>query len=252
MDIAGAIRQPVRAAAFATLTAGTLAAWYPLVARTRDDAERRALLARFRSVYTRVTRRLFGVDAHVLGGPLPRATKGRLVVANHRSGLDIVLVAQLGDGVFLSRGDVATWPLLGEFAKQAGTLFVDREDHGSRASAVRAIRSALKAGETVCVFAEGATFAGDDVRPFHPGAFLAARGLDVDVVAIGLAYAEGAEFGDETFGEHLGRIAARRRTRVAIALGASGPMPAIRDVKEVAEHYRARVEELVRQARAAV
>jgi len=252
VGIRSRLRKNARAAAFAALTAGTLGAWYPLTFRKPDERDRRPIRAGFRVVFTRGVLELFGVEAEIVGGPAPRTERGRLVIANHRSALDIPLVAAHAPGVFLSRGDVGDMPLLGTFAREAGTLFVDREDQGSRASAVRMIRSALKEGETVIVFAEGTTFSGDEVRPFHPGAFLAARGLDVDVLSAGLAYADGAEYGDETFAEHLARIAARPRTKVALVLGEPEPLPKLKDVRDVAEHFRGRVQGLVGRARAKV
>jgi len=245
----GAILKPVRAAGFAALTAGSLVL---LAAREQlaTADENAAILVRHKKRYFAAMLRLFGADLEVLNGPPPPATRARLIIANHRSALDIGVLMWLFDAKMLSRGDLASWPLVGRGARRLGTLFVDRSDQASRAGAVRVMRSALKAGRSVVVFAEGTTFAGDEVRPFHPGAFLAARGLDVEILPVGLAYEPGADFVSKTFGAHVVAIAARRSSRVVANIGA--PMLPARDPRVTAEQVRDAVARLVIEARARV
>ncbi|MDW8364070.1 MAG: lysophospholipid acyltransferase family protein [Myxococcales bacterium] len=193
--------------------------------------------------------RLFGAEVRCLGSaPAPRA--GRLVVANHRSPLDVVVLLSRFGGRLLARADLARWPVLGEAARRAGTLFVDRGEHRSGARALRAIRRALAAGQTVHVFPEGTTVAGDEVRPFHAGAFAAVRGLDADVVPVGLAYPAGVEFTEDSFVAHLRRVAARPRTPVGVAIGA--PLTLDGDATALAQRARQSVAALVREARSLV
>jgi len=113
--------------------------------------------------------------------------------------------------------------------------------------AVRALRDRLQKHNTVSVFPEGTTLAGDEVRPFQQGAFAAAHGLDVEIVPVGIAYPPGSEFLDESFGQHMARMARRPRTDVACVVGRPRPMPSAR--KGVAEQLRVDVQELVHEAR---
>lgn len=89
---------------------------------------------------------ILGIEVHSAGdddvGPadegMPLGSPA-LIVANHRSALDIpILLARFG-GVALSRGDLARWPVLGFAARRASTIFVDRGSTGSRAAAIRSI-----------------------------------------------------------------------------------------------------------------
>lgn len=175
------------------------------------------------------------------------AKSARLVVSNHRSPLDILLLLERFGGVVLSRADLANWPILGPAARKAETIFVDREDTLSGVLAVRALRDRLAQDHTVVVFPEGTTSAGDAVRPFQQGAFAAARGLPVEIVPVGIAYPPGSEFLDETFTQHMTRMARRPRTEVACVIGEPRPMPATR--KGIPEALRADVQELVYRAR---
>lgn len=248
MDL-GALRKSLRAAGFAALTASSIALLHAREALS-TEAEHGAVLTRHKKRYFGAMLRLFGTDLEVLHGPPARATRARLIISNHRSALDIGVLMWLFDAQILSRGDVAQWPLVGYGARRLGTLFVDRRDQSSRAGAVRVMRRTLAAGRTLVVFAEGTTYAGDEVRPFHPGAFLAARGLDVEVVPVGLAYEPGAEYVAKTFSAHLADVAARPRSRVVASIGA--PMSAADDPRVAAEQVREAVARLVLEARAAV
>jgi 1-acyl-sn-glycerol-3-phosphate acyltransferase len=151
---------------------------------------------------------------------IPAATGPRLIVSNHRSPFDIGVLLSIFGGHAVSRADLAGWPVIGYAARRAGTIFVNRESAGSGASAIRAIRKRLQEGRSILVFPEGATFAGDEVRPFRAGAFTALRGLPVEVVPVGLAYDLGSEFVEETFVEHVLRVARRPRTRCVVHIGA--------------------------------
>jgi lyso-ornithine lipid O-acyltransferase len=196
---------------------------------------------------------IFGVHARVVVeageavNPQPSAARARLVVANHRSPLDIPLLLRQFGGCVLSRADLATWPVLGPAAVSAETIFVDRKDTMSGVVAARKIRERLTRGRTVIVFPEGTTHAGDEVRGFFEGAFAAARGLQIELVPVGIAYQAGSEFVEPTFQEHLARVAGRAETRVACVIGTPRPMQGSR--KAVSAELRADIQSLVAKAR---
>jgi 1-acyl-sn-glycerol-3-phosphate acyltransferase len=171
----------------------------------------------------------------------------RLVIANHRSPFDIGVLLHLFGGHALSRADLAHWPILGLAARRAGTIFVDRESAHSGASAIREIRRRLMDGASVLVFPEGRTAAGDEVLPFKSGIFTAMRGLDVELVPVGLAYDPGSEWVNETFVGHVLRVARRPTTRIVVHIGA--PRIVRRRTPNLPEELRADVQKLVLRAR---
>ena len=197
---------------------------------------------------------LFAVSIEVRGA-LPRATtRGRLVVANHRSTIDIAVLLRTFGGRMVSRADLSGWPLLGAAARGVGTIFVDRAKAASGASTVFAMKTALQTGETVCLFPEGTTFAGDEVRPFHAGAFVATRGTGAEIVPVGIAYqrGSGAAFVDEPFMAHLSRMASADPTRVVACIGEPIPIEPGARAAALSDRTRARVQALVNEARARV
>ncbi|HET8935714.1 MAG TPA: lysophospholipid acyltransferase family protein [Polyangiales bacterium] len=245
LDIAAA-RSGARALGMGTLTVSMLAGVSVHEWLSAPEAQR-PIFQRWMKAWAHSLLKLFGVRAAWSGATTQRATCARLIVSNHRSPLDILLLLQRFGGVVLSRADLANWPVLGPAARRAETIFVDRENTLSGVLAVRALRDRLSQQHTVIVFPEGTTVAGDEVRPFQQGAFAAARGLPVEVVPVGIAYPPGSEFLDETFTQHMTRMARRPRTEVACVVGQPQMMPAAR--KAVAEQLRADVQDLVHQAR---
>ncbi|MEM1414348.1 MAG: lysophospholipid acyltransferase family protein [Myxococcota bacterium] len=184
-------------------------------------------------------------------GVIPPASGPRLIVANHRTALDIGVLMERAGGHFLSRDDLAEWPVIGPLAKHGGTIFVERGNKRSGARAIRAIRRHLADGATVVVYPEGSTYRGDEVRPFLGGAFSAAKATKAEILPVGLAYPEGVEFVDMGFMAHVGSIAARPRTPVTVVVGE----PLGMDVEggktaAVAAHARNVVQSLVDRARA--
>jgi 1-acyl-sn-glycerol-3-phosphate acyltransferase len=200
--------------------------------------------------------RIFGIRLETLGDADHRAPggRGRLVVANHRGVIDVAILLRSFGGFMVSRADLARWPLVGAAARATGTIFVDRSDSMSGASVIRTIREQLDAGRTVTLFPEGTTFPGDEVRPFHAGAFLAALRRNVDVVPVGIAYQTGskAAFVDETFPQHLSKMASADPSHVALAVGAPIPAETAKKTVNLSEAARAAVVEQVARARAFV
>ncbi len=173
----------------------------------------------------------------------------RLLVCNHRSAIDIALTLHIFGGQLLARGDMAAWPGIGKLATAAGTLYVDREDTSSGAAAIRRLSKRLGEGRTVIVFPEGTTYPGDEVRPFHAGAFMAIARAHGQVLPAGIAYAgDDAFFGDEPFSTHVRRVAGVRGTRVVVAVGEPIPFSG-QKAGELRDRSHAAVQALVHWAR---
>jgi 1-acyl-sn-glycerol-3-phosphate acyltransferase len=241
------LRSVVRGAAMLGFTAGITHAGL-LRFQFCSEQERPTVAARWVGRWAGGLLRVFGVEQH-WASALPAATdRARLVVANHRSPLDILLMLQHFGGSVLARHDLERWPVMGRAARTGGTIFVDRQDAKSGVRAIREIRKRLQAHQTVVVFPEGTTHAGDLVHAFLGGAFSAVSSLPAELVPVGIAYDPGAEFVGESFAAHLVRVAQRPRTRVALCVGDS--LPASRDREQMARDLRDAVQALVTRARA--
>lgn len=246
------VRQAYRASGFVATTATMLPLYLShqrRVAEPEKDLVRDLWVRR----WARSLLGLFSVEVVLRGSappPTRRGERGRLIVANHRSAIDIgVMLATFG-GMMVSRADIATWPVVGPAARSVGTVFVDRSSAKSGAATIRTIQRHLEDGYTVGLFPEGTTFAGDEVRPFHGGAFIAAARAGAEVLPVGLAYpsSSGAAYVDETFLAHLGRMAKSEATRMGVAVGAPILAKGLR-AADLCERAHAEVSQRVLEAR---
>ena len=112
-----------------------------------------------------------------------------LLVSNHLSYIDIIVLSSIRPCVFVAKRDVANWPLFGWLAHAAGTIFVDRERRVSSANSVDVIRNAIANGAVVVLFPEGTSSDGSAVLPFKPALFESAVQLRCPIAAASIEYA---------------------------------------------------------------
>ena len=117
-----------------------------------------------------------------------------LLVGNHLSYLDILVLGALHPLVFVSKSEVRSWPVFGWLATKAGTVFLQRERRSDLVRVQQEIQVAVAAGLTVVFFPEGTTTDGRTIRPFHAGLFVGAADnrWPVTPVWLGYALAEGS------------------------------------------------------------
>jgi 1-acyl-sn-glycerol-3-phosphate acyltransferase len=243
------LRRVARTAGFGVLTA-TMVPGFLARASFAPTEDREGIRTRWVGAWCSALLAMFGIRVTV-EGPMPAAGVGHLVVANHRSTADILILLRTFGGRMVSRKDLASWPLVGIAARVAGTVFVDRADAASGATAVRTIEHWLAERSTVIAFPEGTTFSGDDVRPFRPGTFVAAIRSGADIVPVGLAYAKDSEaaFVGESFPAHLARMAAADPSRVAMCVGRAIAVDPKARAAPLRDRAREEVERLVDDAR---
>jgi len=243
------VRRAARTAGFGAVTAAMLPAFLAraALAQPRDREE---LRGRWVGAWCSALLAMFGVRV-LVRGDMPAAGIGHLVVANHRSTADILVLLRAFGGRMVSRKDLATWPLVGVAARAAGTVFVDRADAASGATAVRSIASHLAEPSTVIVFPEGTTFPGDEVRPFRTGTFVSALQSGADVIPVGLAYARDSEaaFVGESFPAHLSRMAGAEPSLVAMCVGSPIVIDSESRSTRLRDLAQAEVQRLVHEAR---
>ena len=112
-----------------------------------------------------------------------------LLVSNHLSYLDIVVLSSIRPCVFVAKRDVASWPLFGWLALAAGTIFVDRERRFSSPNVVDRIRNAIAGGSVVILFPEGTSSDGSTVLQFKSALLESAVQLRAPIAAASIEYA---------------------------------------------------------------
>ncbi len=135
-----------------------------------------------------------------------------LLVSNHVSWLDIVAIGAQSPVHFLSKAEVRHWPVIGWLANAAGTQFIQR-GQASGETLHSQLRDALQQGESLVIFAEGTTTAGDRVRAFHGRLMSCAIESQTPVQPVAIAYRREGQrdlmapfIGDDEFSRHLLRL----------------------------------------------
>ena len=168
-----------------------------------------------------------------------------LLVANHMSYFDPLIVASHVPCTVVAKSEIGSWPCVGDVARRLGILMLQRGCGMSGARVLREAMRALERGVSVLVFPEGTTTTGDRVLPFRRGAFGAAALAGVPIVPVALKYAcaSTAWVGDDMFLPHYMRTIAKPYTRVSVDFLEPLAYARARTVSDLAEHARAAIEE---------
>lgn len=168
---------------------------------------------------------ILGIELRLLGTP---AGGPVLLVANHISWLDILVMHAARHCRFVSKAEVERWPLIGTLATGAGTLYIERESRRHAMRVVHHMAEALRAGDVLAVFPEGTTSDGQAVLPFHANMLQAAISADAPAQPVALAFVEAATgqpsfapsyIGDDTLVASLWRTLTAPPLAAVVAFG---------------------------------
>ena len=219
----------------------------------------------FPNWYHRQVCRLLGVTIHCHGavaGDLPV-----LLVSNHISWLDIIVLSAVAPVSFVAKSEVSTWPFISWLAKLQGTIFINRENRLGAGRSAREIMVRLRAGENIVVFAEGTSSDGNSVLPFKTSLFAAAKprgpdahalqhGIYVQSVSIAYTHQQGlalcrrgrpivAWYGDMDIASHAWELLKRGPLDVSVRIGAPVELETFKDRKDLAQHTETEVRRAV-------
>jgi 1-acyl-sn-glycerol-3-phosphate acyltransferase len=133
--------------------------------------------------------RHLGIELRISGTPVQAGPA--LLVSNHISWVDVVALLAACHCRFVSKADVARWPLLGTLVTGAGTLYVKRESRRDAMRVVHRMVQALGDGDILAVFPEGTTSDGSTVLAFHSNLIQAAISAHAPVQAVALRIVDG-------------------------------------------------------------
>lgn len=133
---------------------------------------------------------VLGIDLEVRGTPPDLGPL--MLVANHISWLDILVMHAARHCRFVSKADVQRWPLIGRLAAGGGTLFIARESNRDAMRVVHHMAASLRDGDILAVFPEGTTSNGVSLLPFHANLLQAAISADAPALPVGLNFIDAA------------------------------------------------------------
>lgn len=175
-----------------------------------------------------------------------------LLVTNHLSYLDIVVIASVLPARFVAKREIRSWLLVGWMCRTVDTIFVDRSSRRDTVRVGREIAEGLQAGDAIVLFPEGTSFPGHRVGSFKPALLAPVTGVGLPVrhgairyeVPAGEkpAYLSVAWWGNMPFGPHARELMELSRIDARLRFGAETHSGA--DRKDLAQRLHAHVSSL--------
>ncbi len=157
------------------------------------------------------------VEVEVIGKPTHDPST--LFVGNHISYIDIPLLFKyIPQASFVAKKEVGEWPIIGVAARQARTVFVDRNNNSNRSVVREGIQSALTHGQRVILFPSGTTSISEHVA-WKKGAFEIAKegGFKVQPFRINyLPLRDVAYIDDDTLIFHLMKLSQHKKIQATL------------------------------------
>ncbi len=111
-----------------------------------------------------------------------------LLVANHVSYLDIIVLGSLVKATFVSKAEVRKWPLFGWLSTLQNTVFINRRSREIKVQ-LKELSERVANHENLIIFPEGTSTDGKTIKPFKSSLFaICDLHAELKVQAIGMKY----------------------------------------------------------------
>ncbi len=162
-------------------------------------------IAFFAQLWARVTCRVLNIQVQIEGDASIKP--GSLIVANHVGSPDIFVLGATFKGFFVSKAEIADWPLFSWLARLGKTVFADRSKRQQVKVLIGEIQQRLNRDQCVILFPEAQATDGTDVVPFKSAVFESAVLASRPVVPVEIRYHDEnqptiAYYGD-SFASHI-------------------------------------------------
>ncbi len=188
---------------------------------------------------------LFFLGIKILRNEIPE-NKNFILMPNHRSYLDIFIVAALTPAAMVGKAELKKWPLGKLGVKVTSSILVDRSEIKSLVQTMNRIKETVNQGIPVILFPEGTTFKGPLTKPFKNGSFQIAAEAKIPVIPMAIHYMNenDAWVGDDTFLPHFFRQMGKPVTKVNLRYGS----PVLdSDYKIIQQQTREQIDKMLTQ-----
>jgi 1-acyl-sn-glycerol-3-phosphate acyltransferase len=189
------------------------------------------ILSRLNRNYTLLLRLILNIKVTIAGdeGQLERG--GYVIIANHVSYVDGIVLGSIFPIVFVSKREVKKWPIVGQWNVLCGTIFINRQRKNEVGALVREMTRKLRQEANILLFPEGTSTNGEKMLPFQTVPLAAPLRSRSIIVPVTLAYTTIDEqpvtavnrdfvywYGDMDFVTHFWNLLGRRGVEVLVTL----------------------------------
>lgn len=168
----------------------------------RDPILKRHILARNVSHSARKFQKALGIKLNIFGLEklLELRNKPYLLVANHSSYTDILILSALEEFVYITSVEMGNNPFLGAITRLGGCLYTDRKNPLSLKEEISKFSDTIAAGFKVVLFPEGTSTNGKDIKDFRRSLFQIALNENCPILPVCIKYTklDGNELNDST------------------------------------------------------
>ena len=153
----------------------------------------------------------------------PQTLQNCLIVANHISWADIHSITSLIPTRFIAKSEIKSWPIFGYLAK-TNALFIDRAKRQDAVKTVNMAKQSLLSGDNICLFPEGTTTDGTQLKPFKSSLIQAAIEAKSTILPVVIRYTladgspniEAAYAGETTLPESMQLMLSQKKPTVSL------------------------------------
>ena len=125
------------------------------------------IISRLNRNYTLLLRLILNIKVSVVGdeGQLERG--GYVIIANHVSYVDGIVLGGIFPILFVSKREVKNWPVVGQWNVLCGSIFINRQRKDQVGLLVEEMTRKLKQEANMLLFPEGTSTNGEKMLPFQ-------------------------------------------------------------------------------------
>lgn len=131
------------------------------------------IISRVNRNFTLLLRLILNIKVTVTGDEGQMERGGYVIIANHVSYVDGIVLGSIFPILFVSKREVKSWPVVGQWNVLCGTIFINRQKKEESGSTVDEIARKLKQEANVLLFPEGTSTNGEKLLPFQTVPFAA-------------------------------------------------------------------------------
>jgi 1-acyl-sn-glycerol-3-phosphate acyltransferase len=189
------------------------------------------MISRLTRNFTSLLRTLLNIKVTVAGDEEAVKRGGYVIISNHVSYVDGIVLGSIFPIVFVSKNEVKSWPIVGHWNRLCGTIFINRQRKEKVPSVVEEMTQRLKQEANILLFPEGTSTNGERMLPFQTVPLAAPLRSRSVIVPVTLAYTSIEEkpvtvanrdlvywYGDMEFLPHVWRLMSLRGIEALVTI----------------------------------
>jgi len=189
------------------------------------------IISRINRTYTLLLRSILNIKLTIVGNEGQLERGGYVIIANHVGYIDGIVLGSIFPIVFVSKKEVRSWPIVGQWNILCGTVFIDRQHKEQVGPLVQEMSRKLKHEANILLFPEGTSTNGERMLPFQTVPLAAPLRSRSVIVPTTLAYKSLDDvpinaanrdliywYGDMDFVSHFWKLLALRSIEVLVTI----------------------------------